>query len=258
MRKIILLVLSVTFLLYSSCEDDKTFVAEFSPKLLSKNVEIKQDGTLWVSFELTSEGKDEIEWIGCNADTVRTPSFQSFQNMAAYKDGNTYYSVYNVADFDSTKTYYFRPFANNVYGVTYGQVMELKNIKSIPVVAPCEIPLNTFEFLESERTINSVTDIRFNGAYYKFQAYAFGMNMDVAFLKSPHNGIYKTTLYEYPDKDNEVRISVNDSFYVLEDANVFVNEIDSATLEITVCDAQHTGGSFGGTYPFNLRVIVNR
>lgn len=258
MKKLHLLILGITFLLYSSCEDDKTIVSDYSPKLVTKSVEVKQDGTLWVAFELLSEGKDPVEWIGCNADTVPTPSFQSFQNMATYKDGSIYYSVYNVSDFDSTKTYYFRPFANNVYGVTYGQVMELSNIKAIPVEAPCTLPLNTFEFLESERSIYSVTDISFNGAYHDFQAYAFGMTMDVTFLTEPHNGIYETTHYEYPDKENEVRISVNNSYYVLANASVYVNELDANRLEITICDAQHTGGSFGGPYPFNLRVIVNR
>lgn len=243
---------------FVSCEDSGVDVKEYSPKIVTKNIEVKQDGTVWVAYDLVSKGKDEIEWIGCSMDTVPNPSFQSNLNMATYIDGDTYYSVYNVNIFDSTKTYYFKPFANNVYGLTFGQVMELKNIKAIPVEAPCTLPLNTFEFLESERSIYSVTDIRFDGAYYEFQAYAFGMNMDVTFLAAPHNGIYETTHYEYPDKQNEVRISVNNSYYVLANAKVYVNELDANTLEITVCDAQHTGGSFGGPYPFNLRVIVNR
>ena len=250
--------LFILITIFTACEDSGLDVTEYSPKVVTKNIEIMPDGTVWVAYDLVSEGKDEIEWIGCSMDTVANPSFQSNLNMATYVDGTTYYSVYNVSDFDSTKTYYFKPFANNVYGLTFGQVMELNNIKSVPVEAPCAITLNTFEFLGSERTINSITDISFNGAYYKFHVYTFGMNMDIAFLTSPHTGIYKTTHFEYPDKENEVRISVNYSYYVIADANVYVNELDSETLEITVCDAQHTGGSLGDPYPFKLRVIVNR
>lgn len=257
MKYIYLFILATIFV---SCEDSGVDVTEYSPKIVTKNVEVKPDGTVWVAYELVSKGKDEVEWIGCSMDTVPNPSFQSNLNMATYRDGNTYYSVYNVDEFDSTKTYYFKPFANNVYGLSYGQIAQMNSIKPIPVEVPCNNPLNQFEFLGSTRYFSYVSDIWYLSNYYEIEASTSGIQVDISFLTSPRNGIYKTTYYEYPDESNEVRVSITSfsNYYVLADANVYVNEIDAETLEITICDARHSGGQFGGDYPFYMRIRTSR
>ncbi len=251
-------ILAILFVIFFtiSCEEVEKDVKSYSPKVETKNVEIMEDGNVWVSYDIVSNGLSDLEWVGCSVDTVLNPSVESMQKLASYVDGSTYYSVYAASDFDKTKKYYFRPFANNMYGLSFGNNFELDSIAPIPVTIPCNLTLNRFNFLGSTYQYNFISSSNSNG--WEVTGNASAANVYFIFYKLPKNGVYKTTGSNIPEKSNEVsiRISKFNTYYVLADAKVYVEEIDDFTLEITVCEGLTNNGS--GTAPFFTRFQVEK
>lgn len=239
-----------------SCEKVEKDVKSYSPKVETKNVEIKEDGTVLVSYDIVSNGLSELEWVGCSVDTVENPSVESMQKLASFIDGNTYYSVYSVQDFDVSKKYYFRPFANNLYGLSFGSNFELDSIVAPPVIVPCTLQANKFNFQGATYQYYYTGHISSSG--YRVVGNSSSADVYFDFYEEPIEGVYTTISDLTPESRNEVSVRVVkfNTYYVLPDAKVYVRELDPITFEITICDGETEYGS--GTSPFFTRLVFSK
>src|SRR5688572_16522859 len=125
-----------------SCRKALKNVDDYYPVVENTSAVVNQDGSVQVSADVTDKGYGELEYVGFCMDTLPVPDMLKNQQVVKEIDGTSFSAVYNI-NFNSSKTYYFRSWAANSTGYSYGNVVSLSGIKATPVTAPCTLQPNS-------------------------------------------------------------------------------------------------------------------
>lgn len=243
MKKIISFFLLIVFIL-SSCKKVEKDVNDYYPVVKTVSATVLSDGTVEVKGEITSEGAAPINDAGFCTDTLNYPDMLDMQTIATNIQGESFSVVYS--GLKPFTRYYFRSWATNAYGYSYGNIIFLDSIAATPLVAPCSPPMNTVDIgtgtgEETFYTVNATE----HSYYWEIQAHSNSVLLNLDFKTKPVTGIYTTTTSTSPE-DNTVNVNFWSGSIgptLLAGSSVYVNQINSNKWEITICNAPWKYGS---------------
>ncbi len=244
--------------LTSSCRKALKDVNDYFPKIKTVSASIQNDGTVLVEGEIDSEGAAAIEHIGFCCSTSQNPLMLASQITTIVK-GTKFSAIYSGFDYDSV--YYFRSWATNHYGYSYGNILSLDSIEAYHVYPPCTNTMNTVsegggQPLATYTTVGTPVN---NIGYWEFAAatYTGPSSVNFSFGSNLTTGIYTTTTNTSPGS-GEAHISFNDGFIsgtLNSGSSVYVNTIGSGIYDISICSAPWQYNS--STFYFNTRLTVH-
>jgi len=260
----VLYIVTGLFLIFSSCRKPLKEVEEYFPEVEIISATVETDGTVKVIGEVISEGAASIQFLGCSMDTISQPGLLSNQQMATW-NGNQFEVIYSGAwfsdvyySFDPTKTYYFRVWAANDYGYSFGSEIPLSNIEATPVTPPCSPFLNSIDAggssnLEYYATIGTpISGI----SGWEFQAASSSNIISFNFGSQLATGLYTTTSSSSPLAD-QVKVEIVSGFNsgsLSGGSSVYVNQTSQGVWEVTICDAPWNSGT--GTIYLKTKFIT--
>ncbi len=247
--------ISVTLILLVGlfgCKKALKNVEDYFPKV-SLTATLQNDGSVLVVGDLLEEGASEVDVRGfCYSES---PDFSINSNQLIVPEGSSFEAFY-FSNFDPTKTYYFKAFAANSFGRAESTVIELSNIESQPVIAPCTIVANSYQ-TSSLGSINT-----FSTPFESIDQITYPCSgpalvvMNVSFRSAPLTGIYTTTTGN--PTAGQVNIYTNLGFttgVVASGAQVYVNRLSETQFKVEVCSGQINLN--GTNYPFKLNFTRN-
>ena len=233
----LLLVISFAF---SSCKKVKKDVNDYFPKLKTVSATILPDGSVQMKGEVISEGGAPIEYSGFCMSTSPVPKMLDNQTLA----DNSFSAVYS--GFNTATRYYFRSWAANKYGYSYGDIISLDSVYATPLTAPCSPVMNSIDIgTGPNETYLSVGAPVSSGFTWDFQASSNSHTLNFSFGELPSTKIYTTTTSSSPSA-GEVYVnfySTSLSSVLNYGSSVYVNKISSTAWEITICSAPWTYSS---------------
>lgn len=240
MKKQIYILLSVSFfLMIFSCRKAKKTMKEYYPEVNTVSATINPDGDVVVQAEIISEGEKPLKYIGFCMDTLPVPNMLSNQIVVTQLNGNSFSTTYQ--NFDPKKTYYFRSWAANGNGYTYGNIIAVTNIKGTPTTPPCSLTANYLNlgtgtgssaYLSVGAPVQNFT--------WDFQAASFSSGtLSFMFGSKPRSKVFTTTTNNSPNS-NEVGVTFVSGFVsgsLSTGTKVYVNEISTGVYDISICQA---------------------
>lgn len=259
MRKSLCYLFIITVLLLAnSCRKALKDVNDYFPKTKIVSATIQTNGTVLVQGEIVSQGDAAIENIGFCYATNKNPNMASNQIMVT-SNGSKFSATYPVSNFNVDSVYYFRSWATNHYGYSYGNTISLDSIVAADITPPCVNIMNTVSEGGGQPTATYTTiDTPVNNiGYWEFQAQTYtGPTVNFSVGSILTTGIYTTTTNTTPGY-GEMNISFSDQFIsatLNSGSKVYVNTIGTNTYDISICNAPWSNGS--ATYYFNTRLTV--
>jgi hypothetical protein len=248
MKKQLLFILSLLLIsVIFSCRKAKKDMKDYYPTVNTVSATITEDGDVIVEAEITSSGEKSLEHIGFCMDTVPVPKMLSNQVVVSTINGGNFSAKYSNINstlsynsFNPNKTYYFRSWATNGNGYTYGNIISLNNIKSTPVIptctlAPSYLNLGTGNGSSNYYTVTSPSQ----NSTWDFQASSNSSGtLNFKFGSQPRNKVFTTTTGT-PNL-NQVNVSFYSGFIsgtLNSGTYVYVNEISTGVYDITICQA---------------------
>ena len=243
MKKITLLSFAAcTMLLLGSCEKALKDVKDYYPEVNTVSVIDLNDGNVIVSAEIISEGNREIEYAGFCMDTLPYPKLSKNQLICDLK-GSNFTGTYS--GFKKKKKYYFRSWAVNENGYSYGNTIVIDSIVIVPVVAPCTL---ADKYLSvglgfPTTTVYYATKPTLVGFTWDFTAEGFSSasgRLRFSFFSKPTTGVYKTknTLSTAKDVKLTIQFPNAGTFYSsLEGSSIYVNEVGGDKIKVEICSA---------------------
>jgi len=242
----------MSVVVFSTCERVENDVKKYYPEVKTVSATLLSDGSVLVIGSVISDGTTPVEVAGFCAGTSDLPTMSEKQAIATFFSTDSFYVVYD--GFDRNKRYYFRSWAGNETGYSYGNAMYIDNITPTFVNVPCNSSLNTVDFgtgagavKYSEIGVPSSLNSSFNATWF-FEAKTFsGGKVSFTFGSKPATGKFTITDQESPD-ENEVFVSINTGYSeanLNRGAFLYINEEVSGILTITICHAPWgpTGGN---------------
>jgi hypothetical protein len=245
MKKLTYHILLIALVFAFSCRKAKN-MKDYYPDVNTVSATVNQDGGVDVQATIVSAGDAPIGYAGFCMDTVPDPKMLSNQVVLSGLSGKDFTITYDnlsttlpYKNFDPKKTYYFRSWATNANGYTYGNTISLSNIKGTPVTPPCSLTPNSLNLGTGMGTdnVSTVTGVQQN---FTWDIDATGYNTGTVhfqFGSKPRTKVFTTTTNTSPGL-SEVYISFYSGFIsgALNDGNkVYVNEKSPGVYEITVC-----------------------
>ena len=230
---------------------------DYFVKLSTVSATVQTDGSVLVQASIQSPGKakgSSVQNPGFCLSTNPTPTMLERQLLTT-TDGSTFSAVYPASTFSDDSTYYFRAFATNDYGYSYGNVIKLDSVIAPAVTAPCSLTANSVNIGGATPTYTYYS-IGAPDSYHFFTASSSGGTVQFQFGSNITTGIYHTTVDSDPGAGE-----VNVIFYfgftsgaLSSGSNVYVNKLGTNTFDIRICSAPWTSGS--STFQFNTRFIT--
>ncbi|MEO8148227.1 MAG: hypothetical protein ABI723_11340 [Bacteroidia bacterium] len=242
MKKILFVILIAGATMIASCKKTLKDVNDYFPEVKTVSAVVNPDGTVEVTGEIISEGNAEIENAGFCLSTDSVPYMLDGQVICNI-DGSTFTATYS--DFDPYKKYYFRSWATNDYGYVYGNIVALDSIKATPVIAPCTPALNTINIGGGTPTDNMIAQAPvagIDGWEVHCSGFSYVNSVVFNFGSKPSTKIYTTTTSSNPGAD-EVNVIFHAGFNsgtLSDGGKVYVNQKNSTSWEISICDAPWT------------------
>ena len=237
----------IVVLTFSFCTKVEKNVMDYYPSVKTVSAIVLQDGSVEVKGEIISDGTTPIKYAGFCLDTIGMPGMLNFQALAPVIQGNTFSVVYS--GFDRYTRYYFRSWAANGFGYSYGNVIYLDSIKATPLIPPCSPGMNTINIGGGNPTQSyySVGIPTLGASTWDFQAQSSSNTINFKFGSSPVTRIYTTTTSTSPSS-NEVNVSFYSGFIsgtLSNGSSIYVNQTGPASWEMTICNAPwiYNGGS---------------
>lgn len=232
----IIYILSCLFFIVS-CQKALKNVDDYFVKVKTVDAIIQQDGSLLLKGEVENPGASDAEYVGFSYSTSSDPKIEDNQIIAEL-NGNTFETVVYGLSFDSS--YYFRTWATNYYGYSYGNILFRDSIIGTPVVAPCNISLNKVstngsqyhDYWGQSQTVNVDGD--------KVYTCQTGSGPTVYFTCGSNltTGMYKTTKYQNPEPGT-IKVNFYEQFTsgtLEEDIDIYINRNDAGDFEVEICD----------------------
>lgn len=240
MRKINFCLLTGCMLFFvTACRKPLKNVEDYFPEVTSVSAVLQDDGSVIVTGRIESPGKAKgsfVDYAGFCMNTSNDPTMLMNQKLGKM-DGTTFTAVYQQSFFDEDSTYYFRTWARNDYGYSYGKTVRLDSIVATPVVATCNLTLNTLKIYEGaqEEKYYIIYDLKGGNSFraetsFRRLYFSFGSNLTTKIFKT------QTDSPKYGEVMVQVSYGSSDK-YLSTGSNVYVNKIDSVTFDISICDA---------------------
>ena len=255
------IILSVLCLLFvtQSCKKALKEVEDYYPTVETTKIEYLPDNKIKVTGKIISNGYSDLTDLGFCYDITQDAkmhknqlSVNEFTKEKTNFDGETFTGIYE--NFNSaTANVYFRTWAVNQNGYSYGNSIALNSLVSPSVTVPCNITENTYNFGQGVRTVSSVIlSLQFD----KTIIYASGDfgSFEISFKNPLSTGIYKTESFS---GGNFCRIQFTNfnSFTINDGFNVYVNE-ESDFYSIVCCNATYNvSSSSTGNFNFKIKVV---
>jgi hypothetical protein len=208
----------------------------YYPEVKMVDAVVQPDGSVKVRGQIVSRGGSDLTYAGFCMDTIAVPEMTSNQTLASTLDGDMFTCTYT--NLNSTTKYYFRAFAANQDGYSYGDVLPVSNASLDSNIIPCHPEINTISmngtFPVTEHFYD-VTEVYQSTLTWGMEASANSMTMYFKFGNYPISGIYQTWENE-TSADGFVNIRVN-GFTVNSGAKVYVKQAGPDAFDIWICDA---------------------
>jgi hypothetical protein len=252
MQKIIFC--AILLLTAGSCHKALSDINDYFPKVKTTGVSVQTDGTVLVQGEIVSEGASAIEYAGFCTGTSQEPTLKDKQGLATTLTGNQFSVVFD-ADFNPDSVYYFRAFATNSYGYTYGEILSLSHIIHATVTPPCNQAINSGSVGGGQpvKKFDTVSSASAGFQTWNITATSYdGLTISCIFGPNLTTGVY-TTVHTTTPQAGQVDVSFYDGFlagYLNAGSKVYVNRVQTGVFDITICNA----GWFynGGTNPLYM------
>lgn len=260
MKKLIFTLIALgVILLTNSCRKALKDVNDYFPKVKTISAVIQTDGSVKVTGEIESEGEAKnavIDMAGFCVSTNSEPKMLDMQRIATL-DGTTFTFIYPVTEFSVDSSYYFRSWATNNYGYSYGDIIRVDSIIATPVVAPCTLTNNTVNIGGSTPTY-SYYNVDAPDSYNFFIASSGGPSVHFQFGSALTTGVFVTTTNSSP-AFGEVHVSIYSGFIyggLSSGSNVYVNKLSASSYEVQICNAPWVPSTGGSPINFNTRFIT--
>jgi len=241
MKKGSLLLTAALLVLFSACKK-KVDVNNYHPVVKTTGVEVLADGSVKVSGEVISAGNTDLVLAGFCMDTIPNPDLLSNQKSVDTLFGNTF--SYTYTNLDGGRKYFFRAWVANEEGYAAGGDVRLDSIHVDQSFVPCTPPQDSIIYSHPQRTKKekyySISKVYYLSEW-RIDLTSNSNSIYFEFSQKPTNGIYKT--FENVDGANLVTIMV-DGYRVQSGANVYVKQINSGQIEVTICEAKVYNGAF--------------
>lgn len=236
-----ILVFFTFFFGWSSCRKVQKDVYDYYPEVKTVSVTVLSNGSVEVTGELISEGAAPLEHAGFCVSTNPLPNMLEGQAFA----DNTFSAVYS--GFSPGTKYYFRSWATNAYGYSYGNVISLDSVVVPNLTAPCTPTMNSINIGGGNptQTYYNVDVPTYSSSGWDFQALSSSNTVNFRFGSELTTKIYTTTAATNPSSD-QVRVNFYSgslSGTLSAGSSVYVNQTGSNTWEITICSAPWTYSS---------------
>lgn len=244
-KQIIYLGSLLVFISTISCHKAKKNVRDYYPVVTTTSTIITDDGDVLVNAKIESTGDQPLEYVGFCMDTLPEPNMLSNQMVVNAVDGADFsYTFPNISTmldyraFNPNKTYYFRSWAANGNGYSYGNTISLNNIKGAPVIPTCT--LNPNQLNGSPYTSVTQPYLNSSGNTWDFQAQsAFYGTLYFRFGSKMRTKVFTTVDYQSPNL-NQVYVGFNSSEFLKSGSKVFVSETSANVFEVTICTAPYS------------------
>lgn len=232
------LALIALFLVLFSCKKAEKDVYNYYPKVKTLSAKVQSDGSVLVTGKLLSEGAGELWGVGFCMDTLPHPEMHFRQKICDTLWDGEFHAVYT--SLDALKKYYFRSWAVNENGYTYGEDIPLESISIDSASIPCQVAMNTIKisgFIPEEEAFISVGPVE-HGVEWEVWAYSNSHSVHFSFLQQPTTGKYKITT----GTGAGYYVNVLVDGYSLTSGDIYVEQINSTTHQFTICNAIFPGG----------------
>lgn len=244
MKRIIYALLIVVSIQTISCKKALKDVKDYYPEIKTISATVLPDGKVEVIGEFISEGGAPVEYAGfCGNDSIIVPKMLNNQ-LIATKQGDRFSAIYE--GLNTNKRYYFRSWAANEYGYSYGNVVYVDSIKPAYIKAPCSPTVNTINIggnTPTERYSN-IGSPEGSGLNWTFRAQSNSYVVDFEFAKKPVTKTYTTILYtpssSSPQDEDKVHVTFRGgsiSASLNEGSPIYINQLSEGKWEIIICDA---------------------
>lgn len=222
-----------------ACRKPLKNVEDYFPKVTTVSAVVQSDGTVKVTGNIDSPGRTKgaaIDYAGFCVNTNPEPKMLEGQ-LIGELDGTTFTAVYPATLFNIDSTYYFRTWATNEYGYSYGNVIRLDSIITPTITPPCKLTLNTINIGGSTPTAQ-LDVMGTPDSDNSFSGYSFsGPSVSFRFGSPLTTGIFKTS--DSSPQRGQVYVSFT-SGALSSGSNVYVNRLSASKFEITICEAPWT------------------
>ncbi len=247
---IVLSALSLVIII-TSCEKPLENIDDYFPKVKTVSAVVLDDGSVEVKGQIISEGEAPIQNAGFCVSTNPVPTMLENQIIA----GSDFKAIYS--GFDIYQKYYFRTWAVNDFGYSYGDVISLDSIIATPIIAPCTPSLNYLYtgITQPTQTIYEVGLPVYDGIEsWKFQAKSTNVTVNFEFGEKPKTKIYTVSTSQV--QSEKIKVSFYSGFITGSlslGSKIYVNQLNADSWEITICDAPWTYNT--STLSFTTRFI---
>ena len=252
------LIVIMILISFSACQKALKDVNDYFPKVTTLSAMVQPDGSVLVEAELDSEGAAAVEYLGFCCGTEAEPEMADRQIWAEYADGK-FFAAYPPGSFHPDSTYYFRSWAANGWGYSYGNILSLDHIIAVPVDPPCAPVSNTVS-IGGGQPVESyylVGDPSVSIDSWSITAATFaGPTVDFVFHSEITTGVYKTVGHNSPGP-GQAFISFYSGFIsgsLAAGSDVYVKRLGPGSYEITVCDAPWDYD--GSTFYFRTQLTI--
>ncbi|MFM9944738.1 MAG: hypothetical protein ACKVQB_05845 [Bacteroidia bacterium] len=233
MQKVILLF--GVILLFSTCRKPLKDVKDYYPVVETVSATVQDDGTVLIEGQIVKDGETEADLFGFCMSKEPIPNMVDNQISNPKVEGKKFSGVYE--DFELNTPYYFRTWASNDFGYSYGNIIYLDSIKPAYKTAPCTPSINTFDngMGAGYKSISNV--YVYTNQVWEMQWVSSGSYFYLTFSEIPKTGIYKITDNWQPDnKSVNLKVSYNATAGKGEvGQKVYVNRMPNGEFEVTIC-----------------------
>jgi hypothetical protein len=248
MNKLVFTTIFLFFLL--GCKKALKDVNDYYPVVETVSATINDDGSVLVEGQIKSNGEAPVDLLGFCMSKEPFPSMEENQINEPKIIGNRFSGVYKDLDLDTR--YYFRTWANNSFGYTYGNIIFLDSIKPAYIKPPCSPDLNTF--ILGSNGVKPVANVFiYKNHVWEVQFFSSGIDFYLTFSEKPKTGIYKTTELKQPEKETAyLKVVSGIAGVALEGQNIYVNRLPTGEFEISICSVEI---NYGFTVYFTAKFI---
>lgn len=247
-----------TLLLLFSCRKALNNVNDYFPKVKTVSAVVQADGSVTVTAEVESIGlanNSVMDQVGFCVGTNSEPKMLDKQRISTL-NGNTFSINYPVTEFSVDSSYYFRSWATNNYGYSYGTIIRVDSIIATPVTPPCTLTLNSVNIGGGNPTYSYYSVTAPDTYNYFSAATGSGPTVNFQFGSALTTGVFITTTDPSPTF-GQANVSFYSGFIsgtLSNGSNVYVNKLNATTFEVTICSAPWIYSS--STFYFNTHFIT--
>jgi hypothetical protein len=228
----------IILLFFCTCTKVEKDVNNYYPKVKTTDVTLMPDGSVKVTGEIVSEGNTSLVLIGFCMDTIADPGVLSNQQSVNELYGNTFTTTYT--SLSRFHKYYFKAWAANENGYVTGNVIAIDSVSIGEDYIPCTLPMDTLTLTSSNgsnhQKYTEIGVITENTLEWSIDMQTDLHSLSISFGRYPIEGIYQTTANSTPEQGYSATITM-DGYQAAAKASVYVRQIDSKTIEVTICNA---------------------